>query len=307
MVRATNEALSDVLAVISYIEEGAPLASASTTPMLETVYSYLATRVLGGAGLDDLSQLSDGEAQAIEDAIQVAVRSMDIGTALVERHAGISPASMQRLLERFRTYDDADDLLLALPESTDATTTYVRALGLANQELGSDFGTPPRQFALALLITNWMRGYPLARLIASRIDYMQKHNRDYKLPNEIRDVMRDVEQVARFQAPKYLACYTDVLSLHFQQEGRTDIPELPDISMMLELGVSRITEVSLMALGLSRTSAVALSEFIVADELGRDEAVEWVRENRGLQEGLPALVRREIDEVFGAPPALEEN
>ncbi|HEV7808406.1 MAG TPA: DEAD/DEAH box helicase [Solirubrobacteraceae bacterium] len=307
VVRAANEALRDVQAVISYIEQGAPLGSASKTPMLETVYSYLATRVLGGTGLGDLSQLSDGDAQAIEAAIHGATGSMDIVAGLVQRHAGISPASMQRLLERFRTYADSDDLVLALPESTDATTTYVRALGLANQELGSDFGTPPRQFALALLITNWMRGYPLARLIASRIDYMQKHNRDYKLPNEIRDVMRDVEQVARFQAPKYLACYTDVLSLHFQQEGRTDIPELPDISMMLELGVSRITEVSLMALGLSRTSAIALSEFIVADELGRDGVVEWIRENRELQEGLPALVRREVDEVLGPPPALGAN
>lgn len=304
VVRATSETLKDVEAVISYIEEGAPLERAKQTPMLETVYSYLATRVLAGPGLADLSELDDRDSRALEAAIQTAAGSMDIGAGLVERHAGISPASMQRLLERFRTYDDSDDLVLALPESTDATATYVRALGLANQELGSDFGTPPRQFALALLITNWMRGYPLARLIASRIEYLQKHNREYKLPNEIRDVMRDVEQVARFQAPKFLACYTDVLALHYRQDGRTDVPELPDISMMLELGVSRITEVSLMALGLSRTSAVALSEFIVADELGRDGVVEWVRENKELQEGLPALVRREIDDVFGSPPAL---
>jgi hypothetical protein len=251
-----------------------------------------------------LPQLSDRDAQALETAINAASASLDIGIRLVKRHAGISPASMQRLLERFRTYDDLDDLVLALPESTDATNTYVRALGLCNQELGSDFGTPPRQFALALLITSWMRGYPLARLISSRINYLQTRNRSYKLPNEIRDVMRDVEQVARFQAPKYLACYTDVLVLHFEQQGRTDIPQLPDISMMLELGVSRITEVSLMALGLSRTSTVALSEFIVADDLGRDAVVEWIQQNRELQEGLPALVQREVIDVFGAPPTL---
>ena len=37
VVRATNEALRDVQAVVSYIEDGAPLDSASKTPMLETV------------------------------------------------------------------------------------------------------------------------------------------------------------------------------------------------------------------------------------------------------------------------------
>jgi hypothetical protein len=177
--------------------------------------------------------------------------------------------------------------------------------GLADEELGADFGAGPRQFALALLITNWMRGFPLARLIADRINYLERKKREYKLPNEIRDVMRDVEQVARFKAPKYLACYTDVLALHFQQQGRGEIPELPDISMMLELGVSRVTEVSLMALGLSRTSAIALSEFIIDDELGRDEVRKWVQQNRGVQQGLPALVRREIDDVFGDPATDE--
>jgi hypothetical protein len=299
IVRATNAALTDVSAVISYIETGAPIEAAKGIPLLETMYSYLATRVMTGAGLADLPLIRPDDARRIEEAIGSATASSGIDAALVERHAGISPAAMERLLKRFRTYPTPDELVLALPESYDAVETYVRALGIANQELGSDFGTPPRQFALALLITNWMRGFPLARLIAGRIEYLQRNKRQYKLPNEIRDVMRDVEQVARFQAPKYLACYTDVLGLHLRQLGRKELPDLPDISMMLELGVSRVTEVSLMALGLSRTSAVALSEFIVADDLGRTEVTAWVREHRELQEGLPALVRREIEAVFG--------
>ncbi len=71
----------------------------------------------------------------------------------------------------------------------------------ADQELGADLGGGPRQFALALLITNWMRGFPLARLIANRIIYLKRKNRECKLPKEIRDVMHDVEQVARFKPP----------------------------------------------------------------------------------------------------------
>jgi hypothetical protein len=87
-------------------------------------------------------------------------------------------------------------------------------LGFANDELGASFGNDAHQFALGLLIINWMRGLPLAQLIANRITYLRGRNRQVKLPKEIRDVMRDVEQVARFQAPKYLACYSDILSLH---------------------------------------------------------------------------------------------
>ncbi len=306
IVRATRAALDHVDSVISYIESGAPVEAARETPMLETIYSYLATRVLAGTGLSALQELTAADAQRLDAVVRAAVEKTDLNATLIARHAGISPAAMQRLLERFRSYQEPKHLILALPESIDATDTYTRALGLANQELGADFGTAPRQFGLALLITNWMRGYPLARLIASRITWLENRNRTYRLPNEIRDVMRDVEQVARFQAPKYLACYTDVLGVHLRQQGQSEEPELPDIAMMLELGVSRQTEVSLMALGLSRTSAVALSEFIVADDLDREQVTEWVTAHREVQGSLPALVRREIETVFGQMPTVDD-
>ncbi|MHB8190666.1 MAG: DEAD/DEAH box helicase [Ferrimicrobium sp.] len=298
MVRATHEALTDVESVVSYIKAGAPLAEAKVIPMLETVYSYLATRVMSGSGLANLSILTVAEAQRLEITIRAAIQSTDMDVSILERHAGISPAAMQRLLVRFRTYDDPDNLILAAPESADATETYSQALCLANEELGSDFGASAHQFGLALLITNWMRGFSLTKLISSRIDYLRRTNRSYKLPSEIRSVMRDVEQVARFQAPKYLACYSDVLALHFRQLGREIPPDLPDISMMLELGVSRVSELSLILLGLSRTSAVALSEFIVADDLTRGEAILWVREHRDVLEELPAVVRHEVEAVL---------
>lgn len=301
VVRATRGALQDVNAVISYVQAGAPLEVASTNPMLETIYSYLATRALGQAGLGSVIDLAENDAMALEAAIRDAHDATEIDSSLVARHAGISPTAMQRLLDRFRTYPDPEDLVLPLPESADAASTYARALGLCDQELGSGFGPSARQFGLALLITNWMRGYPLARLITDRIGYLRRTNRPTRLPNEIRNVMRDVEQAARFKAPKYLACYADILNVHVSQAGREDLRIIPDISMMLELGVSRTTEVSLMALGLSRTSAVALSEFIIADDLSRDEVAEWVRTHQETEFDLPALVRREIDAVLGEP------
>jgi hypothetical protein len=241
MVRATRKALQNIAEVIAFIEAGAPVESARQTPMLETMYSYLATLMLTGRSLADLPELDVQAAPALEGAIRAALEATEIDSVLVERHAGISPAAMQRLLEHFRTYDDPAELVLALPESTDATNTYSRALALSDEELGSDFGSPARHFQLALLITSWMRGQPLARLIMSRVEYLRRNDRPIKLPYEIRDVMRDVEQVARFKAPKCLACYSDVLGIHVGQVGRDDLQDVPNISMMLELGVSRIT------------------------------------------------------------------
>jgi hypothetical protein len=107
--------------------------------------------------------------------------------------------------------------------------------------------------------------------------------------------MSDVEQIARFQAPKYLACYQDLLRAYAIQVGSNAFDDLTfDISMMLELGVSRPTEVSLMALGLSRTTTIAISELIIDDDLEPAGALAWLRQQDLEALALPALVRREI-------------
>jgi hypothetical protein len=215
---------------------------------------------------------------AIQHAVEDALEPLEIPASLVARHAGISPISMQRLLDLFRTYDDKSDLVIAPPESDDAVLAMVRALGRIGKSIASSFGPEARMFMLALLIIQWMRGFPLARIISSRISYMNDRNREYKLPALIRSCMSDVEQYARFEAPKYLACYVDVLRLHLQQEGLEDqMTELPDIAMLLELGVSRDTELSLMTLGLSRSAAISIGEFIAADDLDSAACLSWLR------------------------------
>jgi hypothetical protein len=43
-----------------------------------------------------------------------------------------------------------------------------------------------------------------------------------------------------------------------------------------------------------RAGSATHAEFIVADDLGREDAADWVRANRTTWAGLPALVQKEI-------------
>jgi hypothetical protein len=60
--------------------------------------------------------------------------------------------------------------------------------------------------------------------------------------------------------------------------------------------VSQQTQLALIGCGLSRTSAIALSEIIAADDLTEEGILEWLRLNNQLwrQSDLPALVKKEI-------------
>lgn len=297
--RATTAALTDAQALRAYIAAGTPPGEGQGSPPLEGVFSYLASRLASDlpiSTLPGMAAISAGEVAEIETLVRAALESVDIPGPLLVRHAGISPLSMQRLLHEFRSEADPSSLAIPAPESVDAIDQVVRAIALVARTLGGSFGPAGgRQFMLAQLIVHWMRGYALARIIAERIAYRTRNGLEYRLASLIRDCMSDVEQIARFEAPKYLACYVDLLKLHYEQIGvAEEMPDLPDIAMLLELGVSRKTELSLMSLGLSRSTAVALSEFIADDELTAAECIEWLRARDFEPLNLPKLVVREV-------------
>jgi hypothetical protein len=301
--RASDRVLHDATVLQSFIEEGAPLDQARKDPVLESVFSLLAVHVSQNRSLSDVTGLRIPEEHStmIEEAVTEAMSDVEIPAALLARHAGISPLSMQRLLEYFRSYNKGwRNLLLSPPESRDAATTYVSAFARISDHLGGNFGVAGRQYQLAILVVHWMRGMPLSVLISERYRFERGRNAKASIGVVIRDVMRDVETIARFSAPKYLSCYLDILQYHLDRIGvEYNRAGFVDVTMMLELGVSRATDVSLMAIGLSRTAAIALSEYIVEDDLNPEQVLAWLRARNLYGFSLPELVLREIMTCIG--------
>jgi hypothetical protein len=192
-----------------------------------------------------------------------------------------------------------EELLPAHPASDDAVLIYTRIFSFLARHTNPKLGPEgKRAFMLALLVTRWMRGFPLSRLISDRL---KRAGEGASTATVIRSVMEDVEQVARFEAPKGLNCYRDLLQFHLRESGRPElIAEIPDVAILLEFGVSQQTQLALIGLGLSRTSAIALSEIIAADDLTAEKIMEWLRDNSSLwrESDMPALVKKEVEAVF---------
>ena len=300
--RATDDVLGDISDLRSYIDAGAPLETAREDPLLEAVFSFLAVRDADGiplSSLPGLHGLNDADGEVLHNAIRTAMSGVEVPDAVFRAHPGISPLSMHRLLHYFRDKKDQDSLLVRAPESRNAADSYVAALSRCTRYLGAPFGPQGRTWVLAILITQWMRGMPLAALIARRIAYYEEKDGEVRVARHIRGTMSDVEEIARFQAPKFLGCYTDVLRFHLESSGQAEAAAgLPDVVKMLELGVSSDTETALMTLGLSRMSAVELAKEVIPDNLDRQACLAWLnaQDLDGLD--LPLLVRREIDGIL---------
>jgi hypothetical protein len=191
--------------------------------------------------------------------------------------------------------EPVEGLLPVPPESEDAVNEYAKILHRINGHLGDVFGRGKRVRQLALLIVNWMQGYPLARIISSR----EHHYGNDNLAGLIRNSMKDVEEFARFQAPKFLACYVDLLRVYMERIGRQDlIDRLFELNVLLEFGVSQKTQLSLVGIGLSRSSAIALSEIIADDSMTEEDCLIWLHKNNWMADDMPALIKREIRTIL---------
>ncbi len=279
------------------------LSSIEDADIFEQVGAYLLASYMRLGSISAASLAKRHSATSIEkldQALSTLAAQIEISVDLAVRHPGVSALGLQRLLEAFRSYPgNVENLLPAEVASNDSYDRFVTIMARINKHLFLAFAPEKRIRLYALIILKWLKGYSLARIIRDSIEWHQDTGKAFKLPELIRGTMELVEQIARFKAPKYLSAYMDVLNLHLREIGREDLIEDGlDIGTQLEFGVSSTTLLSLMELGLSRMSAVALYEKIARDDLNREECVFWITERLGFLQAMdiPAIIIREVRE-----------
>ncbi|SFI05927.1 DEAD/DEAH box helicase [Methylobacterium brachiatum] len=287
LARRGEQALSDIESGEKYEQVGAYLLT-----------SYMR---LGSIAQADLAKRHDPALVIkLDNVLRVLADQLDIGVDIAARHPGVSPIGMQRLLEAFRSYDrEPENLLPVEVASDDSYDRLVTVMHRINSNLYPIFEPERRIKLYALIVFRWLKGQSLAEIIRKNIEWHHEVKRPFKLPGLIRDTMELIEQIARFRAPKYLSAYMDVLHFHLKSINREDLIDNGlDIGTQLEFGVSSRTLISLMELGLSRMSAVALYEVIARDDFSQEECREWVFERADLLDGmgLPEVIIRELRE-----------
>lgn len=310
--RAADEPIREPASLIELILAGPTYEQGADTALYESVFNFLCGRLARGIPLAQIPGLPHDVPNAIaelEAVLEEVLEGLTVPLEVLTRHTGINPLRMNALHEFITSLDDATltAMMLPGPAHPQAYSLYTEALNVTVEFLGGDFGNEARQFQLAMVMVNWMRGYPLARIIRERYDFYRGRNQLRPLPALIRETMGDVEKYARFEAPKYLSCYLNILTLETAARGITTPASTMDIEMMLELGVSRVTEVSLMSLGLSRASVLALSGFIDEDALTLADARTWMSELDVETLDLPVLIVREVGRIRERVTAVQTD
>lgn len=289
LTSSVKETIMNHESFVNYLKQDTP-RSEKEYQKFDSLLSFLISyKVAHGTiktnpALNDVAPDISGE---IESEIERCLSAAQIPDEVIYRNPGISPLAMRSLLNYFENYEKGVENLAPLyPEEEDAVQSYIAVLSRINKTIGSVFVPAVRH---AYLIVDWMRGYPLSRLISKRIELFGETE---SVPSIIRTTMDDVENVARFKGPKFIGCYTDLLQFFYNQKGIDQ--NVSDVRLWLEFGASSKTQISIMALGISRTAAVELADSIPSDELTEDGVLKWLVENPIEQLGLPTLVVNDV-------------
>lgn len=313
----TESSLTDTGGLLKYVEDGFPIAEGLQHPAYDYAASFLLSVLARGDTLQAVpttARLPQDQRDRLAIALTREIENFDLPRELIFRNPRVLPRAMMELRAYFRGLapEQFAEHVPVLPESDDANMRYHKILAFINERLrgnlaASGAGTDKRLWQLAFLTVDWMCGRPLSLLIRTR-ERISAGNEGMpnKLPALIRGVMADVEEYARFKIPRFLRCYLDVLVVHAREANLSElVQDLPDLELWLELGVSVKTALSLMELGLSRTSAVELFESMTNSEMSSTEVLEWLR-GRDLQTlDLPEIMKDEIRRVLARHISLK--
>ncbi|EOB2571528.1 DEAD/DEAH box helicase [Vibrio fluvialis] len=290
--------------IIKYIKDGTPRKDS----VKKIDYEYLISYIIEGITSNNnsiLDSLGSSKASSeIVSEIELILDNCKLPYEIFRKNAGISPIAIEELYNYFQQKaenDDLESLIPPHPSSDNAVVELTKVLSRINKYLSpSSFGFKPQAtFVLSLLITKWMNGHTVARIINDREKHYKKKGDSYRISTLIRSVLDDIENIARFRAPKYLACYNDVLCHVLKMNNQCHLADhLKDVQLSLEFGVNIKTQLSLIALGLSRTSAIEISEFISNSELNQRDVLTWLSTNDLANKDLPNLVLIEVEELL---------
>lgn len=271
---------------------------ATQTAFTRLVLDYRADRV--AKTYEDLGVPLD---TSISSALAEAdIRLQALPDDLLERNITISPHRVAELHEWLATAVDRglyETVRVRRPDVPGAAESIRTVFGLIGEHLRPSSrrlqGESWKYFSQ--LAHKWARGLPLEQILREDIAYQRIDESDQAaVARRIRAVLGDIEDIIRFEYVRLCQCYEDTLRHALTSHGMSDEAErMPSLTLFLEVGAVDPRMISLIGLGLSRTSAGLALPQIPAHLESEDQLLSAL----GRVRGLPALAQHEIDQMVG--------
>lgn len=192
-----------------------------------------------------------------ETAQRVAAIQVELPKFVFESNPMVLPSRLQELYDFLSAELDPRVWMPLLPQEANSNIRMREIFRVVNVVLRKIQNNSHLYYSM--LASKWIHDIPLKRIIEEAIAYQRQSNRFISVRQTIFDLMEDLEREIRFQYVKHTRAFNDVLSVVLRRAGYDELAVgLKPLHLFLECGASNRTVLSLIALGLSRTTALLL-------------------------------------------------
>lgn len=226
---------------------------------------------------------------------------VDLPSDIIEKNKGVRPDYLQRVYNFLSTTEHLEEYLLVSPYTAGAKRKMENVIDIFIDcfEWGL---SPSYKNLISYLGYNWIWGKSLGELLEKRVNFVKERQSSKKASTIIRDYLNILENDIRFKMVKYFSAYNDVLRLILTRKGIDfEETELESYHIYLEFGSCNKVALNIMAMGLSRFTALHLSNIsdAIPETSDIDEYFNKIKEMdvRNLQ--MPSLCKQEILKMQG--------
>ncbi|WP_337021232.1 DEAD/DEAH box helicase [Pantoea anthophila] len=230
---------------------------------------------------------------------------------LIKLNSGVRPDHIQRLYDFFIQQDNLDDYVLYSPYQKGGKARVDNAI-----EVVIDVFSWPITLRYAKLISVMAHHWMTSHSLKSMINYKIRNSKELsRLINEgasvdkirrktsslIREVLNTLENQVRYNLVRYLKIYRETLICVLISRGEEDKAEkVENISAYLEFGSCNPVELSLMAIGVSRSTALFLkNKFRFPSDSSPESIINFLSAKKLNAKNIPEFRLRELQGVLG--------
>lgn len=230
---------------------------------------------------------------------QMKSLNIDVPAAVLEAHRSLRPDYLQNLLEILRNYPVLENINLVSPYESGSKNRMKAAIALINQAFHVEM--PDKYFGwVCTTAYQWIWGTPIGELLENRVSFIRVKKPDAKASPLIRDLLKLIETEIRYKLVKHFAAYEDLFKIVWV-EKKGDIPvTVAPYHTYLEFGSADKAALSLMALGLSRFTALKIKKVIhFVDEKEPEDYLRRIADTQIRTLPIPKLCKQELYDLLG--------
>jgi hypothetical protein len=154
---------------------------------------------------------------------------------------------------------------------------------------------------ISYLAYQWVWGYSIGSILSKRVTYIQSKNSKDSTSKIIRDCLGVLEEAIRFKLVKYFSAYIDILrQVSIEKGGQHKLEDIEPYHIYLEFGSCSRHALNLMALGISRFTALHLEKiFDLPAEVEAEAYLEIIRQMSIDSFNMPMICKKEIKDLLG--------